>query len=516
MSEKTKNVRYALVGMLLLFCTALQAQTISGNVKDPTGEPVIGATVMEQGTQNGTVTDFDGNFTITLKGKSHKLVFSYVGMQNQTVDVAGKSSVNVNMKDDAQMLDEVVAIGYGTVRKKDLTGAVAQVGAKQIENIPVTDVSQALQGKMSGVNVTVADGAPDAESTIRVRGGGSLSQDNSPLYIVDGFEVADISDIAPSEIETIDVLKDASSTAIYGAKGANGVIIVTTKSGTDARIPKINFNASWSWKKAAKFQKVLSPYDYAMAKYEMTTGSTNNPTTYGKRNSLGFYNDLDIYKSVAGMDYQDEIFGRTGFQQMYNVNIAGGTKILQYNVTYAHDDQDAIMLNSGSSKNNISGKLKWKPNKYIAIDASVRLSYQKVEGLGSGADTNESNAATSIVANSVAYSPIAGVSIDDDDDELQQTNTYSPLQRLLGTYKKVTNNKQTYNIGFTWKPWKHWSFKTEFSYNHNNKITDQVWTAEATTSAKTYKGSAQSRYYEDKKKGWTSKNYVTYDNKKLL
>jgi TonB-linked SusC/RagA family outer membrane protein len=516
MSEKTKNVRYALVGMLLLFCTALQAQTISGNVKDPTGEPVIGATVMEQGTQNGTVTDFDGNFTITLKGKSHKLVFSYVGMQNQTVDVAGKSSVNVNMKDDAQMLDEVVAIGYGTVRKKDLTGAVAQVGAKQIENIPVTDVSQALQGKMSGVNVTVADGAPDAESTIRVRGGGSLSQDNSPLYIVDGFEVADISDIAPSEIETIDVLKDASSTAIYGAKGANGVIIVTTKSGTDARIPKINFNASWSWKKAAKFQKVLSPYDYAMAKYEMTTGSTNNPTTYGKRNGLGFYNDLDIYKSVAGMDYQDEIFGRTGFQQMYNVNIAGGTKILQYNVTYAHDDQDAIMLNSGSSKNNISGKLKWKPNKYIAIDASVRLSYQKVEGLGSGADTNESNAATSIVANSVAYSPIAGVSIDDDDDELQQTNTYSPLQRLLGTYKKVTNNKQTYNIGFTWKPWKHWSFKTEFSYNHNNKITDQVWTAEATTSAKTYKGSAQSRYYEDKKKGWTSKNYVTYDNKKLF
>ena len=141
MSEKIKNVRYALVGMLLLFCSAsVQAQTVSGNVKDPTGEPVIGATVMEQGTQNGTVTDFDGNFTITLKGKSNKLVFSYVGMQNQTVDVAGKSSINVNMKDDAQMLDEVVAIGYGTVRKKDLTGAVAQVGAKQIENIPVANV----------------------------------------------------------------------------------------------------------------------------------------------------------------------------------------------------------------------------------------------------------------------------------------------------------------------------------------------------------------------------------------
>ena len=157
MSEKTKNVRYALVALLLFFCAAVQAQKVSGNVKDPTGEPVIGATVMEQGTQNGTVTDFDGNFTITLKGKSNKLVISYVGMQNKTVDVAGKSSVSVSMQDDAQMLDEVVAIGYGTVRKKDLTGAVAQVNAKQIENIPVSDVSQALQGQMSGVNVTIAD-----------------------------------------------------------------------------------------------------------------------------------------------------------------------------------------------------------------------------------------------------------------------------------------------------------------------------------------------------------------------
>ena len=516
MSEKTKNVRYALVAMLLLFCSAIQAQTVSGNVKDPTGEPIIGATVMEQGTQNGTVTDFDGNFSLTLKGKNNKLVISYVGMQNKTVDVTGKSSINVSMQDDAQMLDEVVAIGYGTVRKKDLTGAVAQVSAKQIENIPVVDVSQALQGKMSGVNVTVADGAPDAETTIRVRGGGSLSQDNSPLYIVDGFEVSDISDIAPSEIETIDVLKDASSTAIYGSKGANGVIIVTTKGGTDARIPKINFNASWGWKKATKFQKVLSPYDYAVAYYEANSADNKANTRVGR---VGYYKDLDTYKSVEGFDYQDGLFGRTGFQQTYNFNIAGGSKQLQYNVTYSHDDQDAIMRGSGSSKNNISGKIKWKPNKYITVDANVRLSYQKVEGLGSGADTNESNAATSIVANAVSYNPLfkgASASDDDVDDDESRSNTYDPIQRLDGTYKLVKNNKQTYNLGFTWKPWKHWSFKTEFSINHNSKVTDQVWTSVATTNAKTYKGSGQVRNFDDTKKGWTSKNYVTYDNKKLF
>ena len=297
MSEKTKNVRYALVGMLLLFCTALQAQTISGNVKDPTGEPVIGATVMEQGTQNGTVTDFDGNFTITLKGKSHKLVFSYVGMQNQTVDVAGKSSINVNMKDDAQMLDEVVAIGYGTVRKKDLTGAVAQVGAKQIENIPVANVSEALTGKMAGVNFTTTEGSPDADVTIRVRGGGSLSQDNSPLYIVDGFPVASISDIAPSEIETIDVLKDASSTAIYGAQGANGVVIVTTKSGKEGNV-QVNLNASIGWKKITKELEVLNPYEYAMYQYELNSGGNKPLTVNTTANNYGSWPDLEIWKSV--------------------------------------------------------------------------------------------------------------------------------------------------------------------------------------------------------------------------
>ena len=346
MSVKTKSIFRTVLIMCMLFTAgSLYAQQeIKGNVIDATGEPIIGATVVEKGSaNNATVTDFDGNFVLKVSGKN-PIEISYIGMKTMTVDVKGKTVVNVKLEDDAAMLEEVVAIGYGTVRKKDLTGAVAQVGAKQIENIPVSDVSQALQGKLSGVNVTIADGAPDAETTIRVRGGGSLSQDNSPLYIVDGFEVADISDISPSEIETIDVLKDASSTAIYGAKGANGVIIVTTKSGGGDKPVKIDFNASWTWKKATKFQKVLDAYNYAMAKYEITTGSTNNPTGYNSRNGLGKFNDLDIYRSVEGMDYQKEIFGRTGFQQMYNVNVAGGTKQLQYNVTYAHDDQDAIML----------------------------------------------------------------------------------------------------------------------------------------------------------------------------
>lgn len=190
---------------------------------------------------------------MNLKGKSKKLKISYIGMKTQEVSVAGKSVINIKLEDDNTTLNDVVVIGYGTVRKKDLTGSVSSISDKQIANIPVSNVSEAMTGKMAGVNITTTEGSPDADVKIRVRGGGSLSQDNSPLYIVDGFPVSSISDIAPSEIQSIDVLKDASSTAIYGARGANGVIIVTTKSGSEGKT-QVNFNASLGYKKVTQEQ----------------------------------------------------------------------------------------------------------------------------------------------------------------------------------------------------------------------------------------------------------------------
>ncbi|MBQ3857092.1 MAG: TonB-dependent receptor plug domain-containing protein, partial [Prevotella sp.] len=224
MSGNLNYVRIALVSSMLTVAGNVCAQTVKGNVKDNTGEPIIGATVIEDGASgNGAVTDIDGNFTINLKGKSNKVKISYVGMKTKTINVAGKSNIDVKLEDDAQNLNDVVVIGYGTVRKKDLTGSVSSISADDIAGVPVSNVGEAMTGKLAGVNITTTEGSPDADVKIRVRGGGSLSQDNSPLYIVDGFPVSSISDIAPSEIESIDVLKDASSTAIYGARGANGV-----------------------------------------------------------------------------------------------------------------------------------------------------------------------------------------------------------------------------------------------------------------------------------------------------
>lgn len=330
MSNKMKNMRaallFCLVAMISLSVSA-QNVTVTGTVTDKTGETVIGASVVQKGnTSNGTITDIDGNFSLSVPANS-TLVFSYVGMTSQEIPLKGKTKVEVVMEDDAQALEEVVVIGYGTVQKKDLTGSVSSVSAKQLESIPVSSASEALQGKMAGVQITTTEGSPDAEVKIRVRGGGSLSQDNSPLYIVDGFPVSSISDIAPTDIQSVDVLKDASSTAIYGARGANGVIIITTKSGSEGKT-QVNFGASYGFRNVIKQVGVLDPYEFSLYQYELDQTGT----------SYGAYKDLEIYKSIEGSNWQDQLFGRTGNQQQYNISVSGGTKSTKFNISYARNE----------------------------------------------------------------------------------------------------------------------------------------------------------------------------------
>ncbi|MBQ0075333.1 MAG: TonB-dependent receptor [Prevotella sp.] len=518
MSKSIKHVRYALVSLLLLFCAVVQAQTVTGNVKDKgLGEAVIGATIMEEGTQNGTVTDFDGNFSLTLKGKTNKIVISYVGMQTQTIDVKGQSSVNIVLEDDNTQLNDVVVIGYGTVRKKDLTGSVSQVSAKQIENIPVSNVSEALTGKMAGVNITTTEGAPDADVKVRIRGGGSISQSNEPLYIVDGFPVSSISDISPSEIETIDVLKDASSTAIYGAQGANGVVIVTTKSGKDDKKVKIDLNGSIGWKKITKTLGVLSPYEYAYYQYENSSAGKDQNDYLGN-STYGAWQSLENWKGVQGSDYQKDIFGRTGVQRQYNINISGGNKKVKYNVGFAHNDEDCIMLGSEYSKNNINGKINAKLNKWIKLDFSARLAFQKIYGLSGGADTNESNASSSVVGRTVTWRPIEGLSaISDDDDENGASSQASPLERVNGTYKLKDKFEHRYNLGFTWTPTKMWTFKSEWGLTWKKEKDDQAWDSRASLNSKFGGGGQpQAQFTEKSSRVFRNANTLTYTNNKIF
>ena len=503
MFGKLKTFRLGLIAFMLFLVGSVSAQSLKGNVKDSNGEPIIGATIQEKGSKNMAVTDLDGNFSIGLSG-GKQITVSYIGMKTATVNVGGKSSVNVVMEDEATTLNDVVVIGYGTVKKKDLTGAVTSVSAKDLANIPVSTASEAIQGKMAGVTVTTTEGSPDAEIKIRVRGGGSLSQDNSPLYIVDGFPVSSISDIAPNDIESIDVLKDASSTAIYGARGANGVVIVTTKSGKEGKV-QVNFGASLGVRKVMKEIEVLSPYDYAKYQYE---------TQYGKDQEYGDWRDMDIWKSVAGSNWQDELFGRTGLQQIYNLSVSGGSKETKFNVSYSRTDDKSIMVGSDFTKDNINAKLNTKLNKWLSLDFNARLAYSVVNGLNSGGDTNDASASNSIINKAITYRPVEPLNASSEDDADESSNTdINPYDRMTGTYKQQRRFRQDYNAGLNWKPFKHFTFRSEFGYTWRYENTDQAWDKLATRNDNTGAGAPKSRFSRVDVRNWRNANTLTYDTK---
>ncbi len=507
----TKKVFSTLLLSMLCVVAFAQGKTVAGVVLDEFGDPMIGVNVAVKGTTTGAVTDFDGNYVLHGVKSTDVLSFTFIGYTTKEEKIGDRAKIDVTMTEDNQALEEVVVIGYGTVSKKDLTGAVASIKAKDIAAVPVSSASEALTGKMAGVSVTTTEGSPDADVKIRVRGGGSLSQDNSPLYIVDGFEVSSISDIAPSEIESMDVLKDASSTAIYGARGANGVIIVTTKSGKEGKV-QVNVNASYGLKQVTKMQKVLSPYEYAYYQYELESKSQN----FGYTTSYGSFQDLDIWRSVKGTDFQDEIFCNTGSQTQYNANISGGTKDLKYNISYAHNEEESIMKKSGYNKDNINTKINGNINKWLSVDFQARLAYQNIDGLSGGNDTNESNAATSVVARAVRFRPISPLSADDEDDETSTSTQYSPLERLMDTYKQQQRQRQDYNFRLKWKPFKGWTFQSELGYYWRYNKADQVWGTKASQALKSYASAPQAYFLRDDYKGWSNSNTVTYDNKSLF
>ena len=253
-------------------------------------------------------------------------------MKPQVVNVSGKSVINVKLEDDATSLNDVVVIGYGSVKKKDLTGSVATVNSETLAAVPVANASEALTGKMPGVQITTSEGSPDATVKIRVRGGGSITQSNDPLFVVDGFPVDDISNIPANEIEDITVLKDASSTAIYGSRGANGVILVTTKSGKSGKV-NVSYNAYYSWKKLANKQDVLGDRDYVKWQYELALLKNNNdPSKISSYTDyFGEYQDMDMYSTGVTNDWQDLTYGRTGNTFNHNLNIIIISKSAAYN-----------------------------------------------------------------------------------------------------------------------------------------------------------------------------------------
>ena len=476
MSGNLKSIKMMLLFAFLFVVGSITAQTVKVTVTDATGEPVIGASVLEKGTQNGGITNLDGEVSITPKSGT-QIVVSYIGMKTQTVDVRGKSTVSVTLEDDATGLEEVVVIGYGSVRKKDLTGSVATVNSEALQAVPVANASEALTGKMPGVQITTTEGSPDAEVKIRVRGGGSITQSNDPLYIVDGFPVDGISDIPASDVEDITVLKDASSTAIYGSRGANGVILVTTKSGKEGKT-SVSYNAYYSWKTMAKKMDVLNPYDYAKWQYELALLKNNNdPTKISSYTDyFGEYQDMDMYKDIPYNDWQDLTFGRTGHTFNHNININGGSENIKYVFSYAHMNDKAIMVGSSFKRDNFSLKLNTKPTKNTTLDFQARYAITDIYGGGA----NEAAGAYDTdrrLKYAVIYTPIPLKNLNSSagaaDDDLG--NLYNPITSAYDNDRK--KQRKNLNIGgsFGWEVYKNLKLKAEFGYDDYNEYDQRFW-----------------------------------------
>lgn len=318
-----------LIEMLLPMCMFAQQITVQGIVKDQTGETVIGASVMEKGTTNGTITGIDGDFSLNMSSNG-TLVVSFVGYKTQEVQVKGQKQLQVVLSEDAEMLDEVVVIGYGTMKKSDLTGAVSSIGNKDIKDSPVSNLGQAIQGKISGVQIVDA-GKPGDNVSIKIRGLGSINNCD-PLVVIDGVPTdLGLSSLNMADVERLDVLKDASATAIYGSRGANGVVMITTKRGTEGK-GKLAVSANYSFQNATNVPSLLNAAQYAELSNDMMVNSGRNPNPeWANPSELG-----------AGTDWMDELL-RTGVMQNYTVSYSGGNEKSHYYVSGGFLDQSGIV-----------------------------------------------------------------------------------------------------------------------------------------------------------------------------
>ncbi|MBQ8652015.1 MAG: TonB-dependent receptor [Alistipes sp.] len=477
---------------------AFAQSKVTGTVKDSAGEPIIGASVIVEGTTTGTTTAADGTFTLNVP-KNAVLAVSYIGYEGVSQPVApGQTKVDFVLTAANTELDEVVVIGYGTVKRRDLTGAVASVSGEKLAANPVSDVAQALQGKLPGVNVITQDGRPGAEVAVRVRGGGSITQSNNPLFVVDGFPVSSISDIPASEIESIDVLKDASSTAIYGARGANGVILVTTK-GAKAGTVKVTYDGYVQVKKVAKTLETLSAQEYVLHNwsYAASRGSANQDAVekyFGLGSKYG--NHYDDYANVAAHNWTDDVL-RTAFTHSHTINVSGGTEKTQAAATLSFVDDQGIKINSDLSRVNASFKIRQQLAKRLHLDFDIRYNERNQNGResttsGKGSDVSGAYFYKPIdnPLGGVNYSDVAsgfsfGIANIDD--------FHNPVEMINNIVNKSTSRSFRGSAALSWEIIDGLTARTELSLNRGsskNRYFDGGYTS-GTKSATLSRGESQ-------------------------
>ncbi|GGH06203.1 SusC/RagA family TonB-linked outer membrane protein [Sphingobacterium alkalisoli] len=490
-------------------CVFAQERNITGTVYDEETKPIPGVTVKVKGTNLQTSTNEKGNYTIAVSGASDVLVFSSIGYVDLEQAVQGNNKLTITMQVDAAGLDEVVVIGYGTVKRRDLTGAVASVDAKTITAAPVSSALEAIQGRVAGLNINSTEGSPDAELTVRVRGGGSITQDNAPLYIVDGFPVSSIADIAPHDIETIDILKDASSTAIYGARGANGVILVTTKGGKSGKTA-ISFNVFTGSRNLANKLDVLSPLDYVTWQYEHSL-LANKPENYTQY--FGNYQDIDLYADVEPNDWQEIIFGRTGNTYNQNLNLSGGGEKTRFSVSHSFVKDRAIMQMSDFQRHNANFKLNHKLYDGLTLDIGARYSDTQVNGGGMN-EQNEVSSADSRLKYSMLYPPfpVAGLTTTTETDD--DFNLYSPMVAISDNDQYYRRKTVNLNAALSYQALSNLRLRSEFGYDNYRNDQDRFYGATTyyvrNVPAGDHQGKPALILTNTNRNGWRNTNTATY------
>lgn len=472
-----------------------QESKIIGKVTDKQGEVIPGASVIVKGTTIGTTTDLDGNYTLENVPANGTLVFSFIGMKSIEVNVTGKKQINVTMLEDAIGLDEVVAIGYGVAKKSDVTGATSTVKADEMVKRPLIRIEQALQGTTSGVVVVSNSGQPGQGMSVKIRGANSITGSSDPLYVIDGFIGGSIESLNPNDIASMEILKDASATAIYGSRGSNGVVLITTKSGQEGGI-KIDFNTWFSNASIPKHLDLMDAYNFAQVV------NTTNIATGG---SAAFTDaQLQDFKQWGGTDWHNEL-ERKPWIKNYDLNVSGGTESVKYRVSLNHLDQPGLILNQYYRKTTFRSNLDIKANSRLDLKFNVFVLMPESRNTGYSGDLTDPFSQANI------WDPTSHVRNEDGSyikNSVYGSNGFNPIAQANGQKDDNSSTQLTGTGSLTYKILKGLSFTANGSYTRNS-VYNQAFRGTDTDEGSTN----GTRATVDANKSWSfqNSNFLTYN-----
>lgn len=503
---------------VLFSVTVAMAQVlVRGTVVDQTGESVIGASIQVKGTTQGTITDIDGKFSLGVPDKKSVIVVSFIGYATKELQVDTSKPMSIVLEEDTKVLDEVVVVGYQEVRKKDLTGSVAKADMNELLNTPVGSFDQTLGGRIAGVNVSSSEGTPGGTMNIVIRGNNSLTQDNSPLYVIDGFPVEDAaiaSTINPSDIESLDILKDASATAIYGARGANGVVIITTKKGKVGKA-QITYDGSVTMHHVTRTIPMMDAYEFVKLQAETYPASIANSTGGYLMEYQGKQWTLDDYRGIFQYDWQDEIL-RTALQHNHNIRLTGGTEGVRYNASVSYYNQDGVLLNSGYERFQARANTVIKRDK---LDISLTTNYSRSIQTGSTPSETSYSGMNNLFYSVWGYRPVTypnksmeSLLNDVMDEAIDSSNDYrfNPIRSLKEEYRKYYINNLQLNGYVSYEFIKGLKLKVSGGYTYDARKNDQFNNSNTRYGGPTSTDKVNAQIIRNERLTWLNENTLTY------